>query len=112
MERPIRSAVSSAGSRSRPKNATAAKMPRVRNCRVRYAEAPSCTALAMVFMLSVPSPAASTWDLNTKAITSATSAMRPTMITRVKLPPVSSTVALTSATPKGTRDILILRFGR
>ena len=43
--------MSSAGSASSSTKAIAANTASVRNCRVRYAEAPSCTAWAMVFML-------------------------------------------------------------
>src|SRR5687767_6549166 len=41
-------------------------------------------------MLSVPSPAANTWDLNIAAIPSAPSAIRATTTTRTRFPPSSS----------------------
>src|SRR5688500_958901 len=44
----------------------------------------------MVLMLSVPSPAAITWDLNIAAIPSAPSAIRATTTTRIRFPPSSS----------------------
>ena len=60
-----------------------AKIDSVRNCRLRYAEAPSCTAAAMLFILSVPSLADSTWRTNTPATTSAAMAISATTITTV-----------------------------
>jgi hypothetical protein len=65
------------------KKTTTANTPSVRNCRARYALAPSWTASAIFFMLSVPSPAASTWRTRIPATTSAaraTAAMTATMI--------------------------------
>jgi len=60
-----------------------AKTARVRNWRERYAAAPSCTAPAISFMLSVPSLAARTSRARTQATPKAATATRPTMATRV-----------------------------
>ncbi len=83
MERPIRMPKPpSAGSSSSTKNAMTAKTARVRNCRPRYAERPPGRPGRSFCMLSVPSPAASTWLRNIAPITSATAAMAPTTTTR------------------------------
>ena len=66
----------------------------------------------MFFMFSVPSPAASTCDLNMTPIANATSAMTPTMMTRDRLPPDRSTVPSALKTPETAWDIQFLRFGR
>ncbi len=59
-DRPILMPKVSAGSRnSRPKTRTT-KMLNVRNCRLRYAWAPSSTAAPMLCMFSVPGSVAST----------------------------------------------------
>ena len=50
----------SPGSRNSSAQTTTAKSARVRNCRLRYADAPSWTARAISRIDSVPSPAAST----------------------------------------------------
>ena len=52
-----------------------ANTPSVLNCRVRNADAPSCTAWAMFFMLVVPSPAARTSLRNIIPMASAMTAM-------------------------------------
>jgi len=73
--------------KSRPKTTTT-NSARVRNCRLRYADAPSWTASAICFMLSVPSGAARTWRLSTTATTrdrAPTTAITPTM-TRLVVP--------------------------
>ena len=110
MERLIRIQVSSAGSASSSRKASAANTASVRNIRLRYAEAPSWTAWAMFFMFSVPSPALSTSARKTNAIASATSAMTRTTTTRVVFPPVRSTVASALSAPEGTTDMRFLRF--
>jgi hypothetical protein len=91
-ERPMRtSAPPSAGSANSTTNAIAAKTAKVLNWRVRKADAPSCTACAMVCMLVVPSPAASTCVRNIIPIANAMTAMTPTTTTNVRLPPDRST---------------------
>ena len=50
----------SAGSRNSRTSASTTKQASVLNCRVRYAEAPSCTAAAISCIFSVPWSAAST----------------------------------------------------
>ena len=96
MLRPMRSLVVSAGSRNSTKNTTTAKTERVLNCRLRYAEAPSWTAAAISFILSVPSSAARTSRARMAATTRAASAMTATMTTSVRLVPVNSIMGLLS----------------
>src|SRR5450830_610331 len=89
-ERPTRIPVSPGSRKSRPKT-TAANTARVRNCRDRYAAAPSCTAFAMSCMPGVPSPAARTWRRSANATTrdaTAIAAMTPTIV-RLVVPTVS-----------------------
>src|SRR3712207_5001699 len=86
----------------------AAKTTSVRNCRARNADAPSCTAWAMAFMFSVPSPAARTCERKTYAMASAASAMTPTTTTRLRLPVEMSTAASAVRAPKETRGMRIL----
>ena len=78
MDRPIRSLVVSAGSAKSSTKTIATKTPRVRNCRPRYAAAPSWTASEISCIFGVPLPAASTPARSTKAMTSAMTAMTAT----------------------------------
>ena len=59
-DRPIRSPQPSAGSKNSSTNTITPKIASVLHCRLRYAAAPSCTALAMSCIFVVPWPAAST----------------------------------------------------
>ena len=61
--------------------ASTAKPASVLNCRVRKADAPSCTAAAMLCIFSVPVPAASTLLRRETAKPRATSAMTATTTT-------------------------------
>ncbi len=79
------SSLACTGSKRRRKNAATAKTLSVRNCRPRYAPAPSCTARAITCILVVPSLAASTSRRKTIAITRASTAMTPTTATKVRL---------------------------
>src|SRR3954447_26231258 len=96
MLRPTRTPVSPGSRKSRRKTSRTNHL-RVLNCRLRYAEAPSWTARAMVRMFSVPSPAASTCRRNRTPITSASSATTPTITTSVRLPPDRFTSCPTAA---------------
>ena len=58
--RPTRTAVVSDGSRNSSRNTSTAKAAKVRNCRERYAAAPSWTALEISIIFGVPWPAART----------------------------------------------------
>ena len=80
-ERPMRIEVSSAGSSVSRMSASTAKPASVLNCRVRNADAPSCTAAAMVCIFSVPWPAARTLRRSATANPSATSAITATTTT-------------------------------
>ena len=80
-DRPTLIEVVSAGSRLSRTRASTANQARVLNCRVRNAEAPSCTAAAMPCIFSVPWSAASTLLRSATAKPSATSAMAATTTT-------------------------------
>ncbi len=80
IERPMRMSMSPGNAKSSAKTRTT-KMLRVRNCRFRYADAPSWTARPMVCMRVVPSGAASTSRRKTLAIASAMRAMTATTTT-------------------------------
>ena len=60
MDRPNLSFEEFAGSKNRTKKTKTTKTLKVLNCLFKYAVAPSCTAAAIFFILSVPSPAART----------------------------------------------------
>ena len=77
-DRPIRIDAVSAGSRLSRTRASTANQASVLNCRVRNAEAPSCTAAAMPCIFSVPWSAASTLLRSATAKPSATSAIAAT----------------------------------
>ncbi|CAB5001542.1 unannotated protein [freshwater metagenome] len=76
------------------KKTIAAKMARVLNWRVRYAEAPSWIAPAISFIRSVPSLAERTSRTRTAATPRAASAMMATTTTVVRLPPDNSIMGL------------------
>ena len=97
MLRPIFSESVSAGSRNSTKKTTTAKMARVLNWRLRKAEAPSCTAAPMLFILGVPSSAASTSRTNSPATPRASAAITATAEMMAILVPESST------TPRAAR---------
>ena len=90
MLRPMRSVVVSAGSTKRTKKTMTAKMLRVLNWRLRYADAPSCTAAAISCILGVPSLAESTCRTRKAATTSAKRAMAATTMTVETFPADSS----------------------
>ncbi|CAB4963331.1 unannotated protein [freshwater metagenome] len=76
------------------KKTIAAKIARVLNWRVRYADAPSWIAPAISFILGVPSLAARTSRTRTAATPRAASAMMATTTTVVRLPPDNSIMGL------------------
>ncbi|CPU68049.1 Uncharacterised protein [Mycobacteroides abscessus] len=81
----------SPGSRNRRPKTIAANSASVRNWRLRYAPAPSCTAWAMSCIFAVPSSAARTCLRSTTAkarATRAIAAMTATMV-RLSVPSVS-----------------------
>ncbi len=79
------------GSRNSSTTAITTNTPSVRNCRNRYADAPSCTALAMSCIFWVPLPAPSTVRTSTAANPSATRAITAATITYVRFAPVRDT---------------------
>ena len=99
--------VSCTGSRNSSTTAITTKIASVRNCRSRYADAPSCTAPEISCMFVVPLPAARTALVRAAAKTSATSAMTAAMTTYVTLAPVRD-----SAPPSAAKvpDIYVLLY--
>ena len=89
MLRPQRTEASGAGSSRSTKKIRTTKTAMVLNWRLRYAAAPSWTAVAISCIFAVPWLAASTVRTSRKATTRAAAATTATMITQVRLVPVT-----------------------